>query len=164
MNEDFERTSYLQNGMFYTAQYTPRTTVPGYDVNPLLLILGPAKHNINCVVALNFHHIGNIDDRCKILSVISNLADISKFDIDAPMITEDACRRLFPFAKDAIRVYNRKSFREVYRVKSNCVGKYIEYNGDIMMKSPSFIMNKYWLNYGANTTPEAAKPQANEDK
>lgn len=156
MNEDFERTSYLQNGMFYTAEYTPSEFKPGYDRNVLIFVLGPAK-NINNIVALNFHHIADVNKRCGILDVMNDFSNISKDDVNVPMIDEATCRRLFPFANDAIRVYKRKNFKNVYRVKTNRVGRYIEYNGDILMKEPSSIMNRYWLDYSDNTTAEATK-------
>lgn len=166
MNEDFERTSELVNGYFYIAEYHrmhPTGKQQGYDVNPLIFVLGPWKHNENCVVAVNFHHIADLDARCQILKTISDIADISKFDIRATEITEDVFRSKFSFASDAIRVYNRMSLREVYRVKSNRVGRYIDCEGNFLQASPSSIMNKYWLNYSENTTV-AAKHAENEVK
>lgn len=156
-NSDFVKSSILQKGRFYTVTYNPKVFKPDYDVNPLLFILGPLRTNANYVVALNFHHIGSVDARCKILATMSKLADISQYDIEISTIGEDECRRLFSFARDAIRIYDRRRFSDVYRIKSNCVGKYIEYNGNLEMKEPSAIMNKYWLNYSQNTTAEATK-------
>lgn len=153
MNEDFERSSILTNGYFYTCRYDPTTTVPGYDRNPFLFVLGPAK-NPNNVVAFNFAHVASVKDRIQILLLMNSLGDIEHQDVGIPMLTEDVMRRKFPWAKDAIRVYSRKNFKNLYRIKSNCVGKYIEYTGDIMMKEPSEIMNQYWLNYNSNTVPQ----------
>lgn len=156
-NSDFVKSSILQKGMFYAVTYSPKVHKPDYDVNPLLFILGPLKTNANYVVALNFHHIGSIDDRCRVLAMLSKFANIQFEDVEISIIGEDECRRLFSFAGDAIRIYDRRRFTDVHRVKSNCVGKYIEYNGNLEMKPPSAIMNKYWLNYSQNTTAEAMK-------
>lgn len=164
MREDFERTSLLVNGYFYIAEYYNmhhRGMQQCYDVNPLIFVLGPWKRNQNCIVAVNFHHIADINARCQILKTISDIADISRYDIRAVEMTESVFRSKFSFANDAIRIYNRKSLREVYRIKSNRVGRYIDCEGNFLQASPSTIMNKYWLNYAENTTV-AAKHSENE--
>lgn len=166
MRDDFERASQLVNGYFYVAEYNrihPNGKTQGYDRNPLIFVLGPWKHNENCVVAVNFHHIPDLNARCQILKTISDIADISKFDIRATEITEEVFRSKFSFANDAIRIYNRMSLNNVYRVKSDKVGRYIDCEGDFIDASPSSIMNKYWLNYSENTTV-AAKHSENEVK
>ena len=62
----------------------------------------------------------------------------------------DGLKYSFPEIRSAIRVYNRKQVQQIYRVPGRDVGKYIEYNGDFMMKEPSDIMNQYWRDYAGN--------------
>ena len=52
--------------------------------------------------------------------------------------------------QNAIRFYNKKNILNPYRVLNKAVPLYIEYDGDIMMKNPGTIMNKYLLDLGQN--------------
>ena len=52
--------------------------------------------------------------------------------------------------QNAIRYYNKKNIQNVYRVLNKAVPLYLEYDGDIMMKDPGTIMNKYLLDLGDN--------------
>jgi len=52
--------------------------------------------------------------------------------------------------QNAIRFYNKKNILNPYRVLNKAVPLYIEYDGDIMMKNPGTVMNKYLLDLGQN--------------
>ena len=52
--------------------------------------------------------------------------------------------------QNAIRFYNKKNILNPYRVLNKAVPLYLEYDGDIMMKNPGTIMNKYLLDLGQN--------------
>jgi hypothetical protein len=52
--------------------------------------------------------------------------------------------------QNAIRYYNKTNILNPYRVKNQAVPLYIEYDGDIIMKNPGTVMNKYFLDLGKN--------------
>ena len=54
----------------------------------------------------------------------------------------------------AIRYYNKKNILNPYRVLNKAVPLYIEYDGDIIMKNPGTVMNKYLLELGKNNKEE----------
>ena len=58
MNENFEKTSRIVNGFWYTFEYhNANDSVPGYDRFPMIYCIGPSTKNLNCFEALNLHHL-----------------------------------------------------------------------------------------------------------
>ena len=147
--KDFEKVERVQDGYFYTFGYTALRDDPMYDKTPFILCLGPAKHP-NCFVGINFHRVP-LAERIKFLLFLDQHFNMKTGDdriVD--FITMDGLKYSFPEIRSAIRVYNRKQVQQIYRVPGRDVGKYIEYNGDFMMKEPSDIMNQYWRDYAGN--------------
>ena len=58
MNENFEKTTRIVNGYWYTFEYhNAKETVPGYDRFPMIYCIGPSTKNLNVFEALNLHHL-----------------------------------------------------------------------------------------------------------
>ena len=155
MNSDFERTSLIVNGYFYTFVYDATNKAPTYDTEPFIYSLGPWEKNINCFVGINMHHLPT-DERIKFLLELERLFNILDSE-ERAIVDFEMIKRIMPSAKLALRVYNRKNISSCYRVQNKAVGKYIDYNGSIYMKKPSEIMNQYWRDYVKANAPE--KPQ-----
>jgi hypothetical protein len=155
MNEKFERASEVQDGYWYTFGYKALKDDPTYDKTPFILCLGPGK-NINCFVGINFHRVP-LQDRVNFLLFLNEHFNMTTGDeriVD--FVTSDGLKLKFPQVRSAIRTYNRTQVQNCYRVPGCEVGKYIEYDGDFMMKEPSAIMNQYWRDYAANVSPEGS--------
>jgi hypothetical protein len=151
MTENFEKTSRIVNGWWYTFEYHPTNITPGYDRYPMIFCIGPSTKDLNVFQALNLHH----------LPLKARIAFMVKFDKDSnfrqadsrTVYTADQLVSYFGAGlgiQGAIRYYNKKNIQNVYRVLNKAVPLYLEYDGDIMMKDPGTIMNKYLLDLGDN--------------
>lgn len=153
MKDDFEKTSMIVNGYFYTYEYAANNPTPDYDKEPFIYCLGPFEKNINCFTGINMHHLPT-EERIAFLLELERLYHILDNE-ERAIVDIDTIRRTMPSAKLALRVYNRKRIKNCYHVKNEAVGRYIDYNGSIYMKEPSTIMNKYWKNYAGSKTATA---------
>ena len=152
MNNDFERTTRIVNGYWYTFEYhNQKETVPGYDRFPLIYCIGPSTKNLNCFEALNLHHLP-LAVRIEFMCRFDKLSHFRDEDIRKVFTTEEVLSYFGAGLglQNAIRFYNKKNILNPYRVLNKAVPLYIEYDGDIMMKNPGTIMNKYLLDLGQN--------------
>lgn len=152
MNPDFERTSLIVNGYWYTFEYhNQKESVPGYDRFPLIFCIGPSTKNLNCFEALNLHHL-TLNARVEFLIRFDKLSHFRDEDIRTVYTTEEIISYFGAGLglQNAIRFYNKKNILNPVRVLNKAVPNYIEYDGDIIMKNPGTIMNKYLLDLGKN--------------
>lgn len=153
--EDFELTSLVQDGYFYTFEYNAIHNDIAFDSVPFILCLQPSTKHPNIFAGLNLHRIP-LSARIQFLVKLDK--EFSMKDGDnriSDFMLADMMKTTMPELKNAIRWYDKKRMTNVYRVISGSVGKYIEYNGNIKNSSPSAIMNKYWLDYCKTETAEA---------
>lgn len=152
MNNDFERTTSIVNGYWYTFEYhNQKETVPGYDRFPLIYCIGPSTKNLNCFEALNLHHLP-LEVRIEFMCRFDKLSHFRDEDIRKVFTTEEVLSYFGAGLglQNAIRFYNKKNILNPYRVLNKAVPLYLEYDGDIMMKNPGTVMNKYLLDLGQN--------------
>ena len=158
MISDFERTSMIQDGYFYTFLYDAIHKDINFDSNPFVFCIEPNPKNLNTVICLNFHYLP-LSVRISLLQKFNQFYDMQKGDERiVGFVTASILRDKLPYGKDAVRVYQRKNISRLYRVPAKNVGKYIEYDGDFTLEKPGEVMNKYWLDYG---TPESDTPKIN---
>ena len=153
--EDFELTSLVQNGYFYTFKYDAVNKDAVFDAVPFILCLVPSEKHPNVFAGLNLHKLP-LSDRIQFLVKLDKEFSMKEGDnrIEEFML-RDLLKTSMPVLKNAIRWYNRMNMADIYRVKSGSVGKYIDYDGYVKNGSPSDVMNKYWLNYYKTETAEA---------
>ena len=150
----FEPVTKIVDGYFYTFNYTALKDDPKYDKMPFILCLGPHPKSLNCFLGINLHRVP-LEVRVKFLLFLNQHFDMQNGDERiADFITMDGLKNTFPEVRAAIRSYNRKGVRNSYRIKGCDVGRYIEYDGDFMMKEPSDIMNEYWNGYSETVKAE----------
>lgn len=152
MESDFESAGNIVNGYWYTFEYhNKRESVPGFDRFPLVYCIGPSTKNLNCFKALNLHHMP-LYVRIAFLIRFDKLSNFREADT-RKVYTEEQILNVFGSGlgiNDAIRYYNRTNILNPYRVKNQAVPSYVEYDGDIIMKNPGTVMNKYLLDLGKN--------------
>ena len=151
MNENFERTSKIVNGWWYTFEYNSDKPQPDYDRYPLIYCIGPSKTNLNVFQALNLHHLP-LDARIDFILRFNKYTNFTQKDTRM-VYTDNELIMDFGVGlgiQGAIRYYNKKNIRNNYRILNKAVPLYIEYDGDILMKDPGTIMNKYLLDLGKN--------------
>lgn len=161
MNKDFERTSEVVNGYFYTYAYKAIHEDPAYDELPFIYCLAPHPKSQNCFVGINLHHLPT-SERIDFLIELEKLYHILDNE-ERAIVDIDVIRRTMPSAKLALRVYNRKNVRRCYRVLNKAVGRYIDNDGDIYLAKPSTIMNKYWTNYAGAKSAKSQEPEQKEE-
>lgn len=152
MNENFEKTSSIVNGYWYTFEYhNAKESVPGYDRFPFIYCIGPSTKNLNCFQALNLHHLP-LSVRIDFMVRFDKLTHFRDDDIRKVFTCEELLDNFGQGIglQNAIRYYNKKNILNPYRVLNKAVPLYLEYNGDIIMKDPGTIMNKYLLDLGKN--------------
>lgn len=150
MAEYFEKTSRIVNGYWYTFEYhNQKETVPGYDRFPFIYCIGPSTKNLNCFQALNLHHLP-LSVRMEFMVRFDKFTQFRGADTRNVFTAEELIGNFGTGLgiQGAIRYYNKKNILNPYRVFNKAVPLYIEYNGDIIMKDPSYIMNKYLRDVG----------------
>ena len=158
MISDFERTSMIQDGYFYTFSYDATHKDINYDKYPFVFCIEPNPKNLNTIICLNFHYLP-LGVRISLLQKFNQFYDMINGDQRiVGFVTASVLKDKLPYGKDAIRVYQRKNINQLYRVPAKNVGKYIEYDGYFIEEKPGEVMNKYWLDYG---TPESDTPKMN---
>lgn len=149
---DFEKTTRIVNGYWYTFEYhNSKETVPGYDKFPMIYCIGPSTKNLNVFEALNLHHLP-LGARIEFMVRFDKLTNFRDADT-RKVFTKEEIISYFGSGigiQNAIRFYNKKNILNPYRVLNKAVPLYLEYDGDIMMKNPGTIMNKYLLDLGKN--------------
>lgn len=152
MAEYYEKTSKIVNGYWYSFEYhNGKETVPGYDKFPFIYCIGPSTTNLNCFVGLNLHHLP-LTIRMAFLVRFDELSHFRESDIRY-VYTEDFIVKDLGVGlgiKNAVRYYNKKNILNPYRIHNKAVPLFVEYDGDIIMKDPSYIMNKYLRDLGEN--------------
>lgn len=152
MDENFENAGKIVNGYWYTFEYhNAKETVPGYDRFPFVYCIGPSTKNLNCFQAINLHHLP-LSVRIEFLIRFDKLSNFREADT-RKVYTEAQILNNFGSGlglQNAIRYYNKTNILNPYRVKNQAVPLYIEYDGDIIMKNPGEVMNKYFLDLGKN--------------
>ena len=152
MDENFEKTTRIVNGYWYTFEYhNAKETFPGYDRFPLIYCIGPSTKNLNVFEALNLHHLP-LSARIEFMVRFDKLTNFRDTDT-RKIFTREEILSYFGEGigiQNAIRFYNKKNILNPYRIYNKVVPSYIEYDGDIMMKNPGTIMNKYLLDLGKN--------------
>lgn len=151
MNSDFVVTNNIVNGYWYTFEYKSTKTTPGYDRFPMIYCIGPSIKNLNCFEALNLHHLP-LEVRIEFVCRFDKLSHFRDEDIRKVFTTEEVLSYFGAGLglQNAIRFYNKKNILNPYRVLNKAVPLYLEYDGDIMMKNPGTVMNKYLLDLGQN--------------
>lgn len=150
---DFEKTSEIVNGYWYTFEYNGESS-KGYDRFPFIYCIQPSLTNLNCFMGLNLHHLP-LNERIEFMVNFDKLSNFREADTRKVYTREMLINTIFPGCQDAIRYYNKKNIINPMRVLNKAVPLYLEYNGDIMLSNPSQLMNKYLIDNGKNQTPEA---------
>ena len=89
MSNDFERTTRIVNGYWYTFEYhNQKETVPGYDRFPMIYCIGPSTKNLNCFEALNLHHLP-LEVRIEFMCRFDKLSHFRDEDIRKVFTTEE---------------------------------------------------------------------------
>ena len=152
MNENFEKTNRIVNGFWYTFEYhSQKDSIPGYDLYPMVYCIGPSTKNLNCFQALNLHHLP-LGARIEFMIRFDKLTHFRDADTRNVFTAEELIGNFGAGLgiQGAIRYYSKKNILNPYRILNKAVPLYIEYDGDIIMKDPGTVMNKYLLDLGKN--------------
>ena len=154
MEENFENTNRIVNGYWYTFEYHNKSeSVPGYDRFPFVYCIGPSTKNLNCFVGLNLHQLP-LKARIEFIIRFDKFTRFREEDIRYVYTAEELIQNFGAGLgiQGAIRYYNKKNIMNPYRILNKAVPLYIEYDGDIIMKDPGTVMNKYFLELGENNS------------
>lgn len=152
MSDYFEPSNMIKNGYWYTFTYSPKGTNIGFDRFPFIYCIEPSLTAVNNFCGLNIHFLP-MNDRIKFILEFEKATTFIASDKRCIFNKNDIIN-LFPAAGQAIRYYNRKNIENVYRIKNQFVPRFIDYDGDFIMKDPGTIMNKYLLKLGYTLSTE----------
>lgn len=143
---DFESTSQLSNGFFYTFTYDARKPVKQLvDYHPYIFCIGPVGDpKYNLFAGLNLHHI-SIDDRKKLMEVLYSKYNYMQNEIEQHF-SEYTLNQLVPGIGFAVKVYNRNNVYDLKRVKNKAVALYIFDQGDPSIATPDDSYLRYLIN------------------
>lgn len=153
---DYETTTQIVNGYWYTFEYKPPKMVAGYDRYPFIYCIGPCEFNINCFEGLNLHQMP-LGARMEFMTEFDRVSHFRDSDERKVYTREFIINGIYQNCQNAIRIYNRKNVWNPIRILNKSVPWYITYDGDIMFKKPDYVMNKYLLDSGKNNTTEARR-------
>lgn len=151
---DFERTSMLNNGFFYTFTYDAHKPVKRLvDYHPFIYCIGPVgdpKHNL--FAGLNLHHI-SIEDRQALMKILFERYNYMSQETEQHF-SEHTLNRLVPGIGLGVRVYNRANVYDLKRVKNKAVALYIFGQGDTSIATPDDTYFNYLIKNAKHKTSE----------
>lgn len=135
MEVDFELTNKIVNGYWYIFDYDSSSKEIGYDQQPLVFCIEPSQKNINVFVGLNLHHFPE-SARKEIYMKMVTASGFNKNE-ERHLLSLDTILNLINYTHLGIRHYNRKNIRNAYRIKNKELGKYLSFEGNLLMSKPS---------------------------